>query len=143
MRGYFGIGILSHKHDINIGTLFRSAYCFGADFVFTIGKVYKRDSSDTPDATKHIPCFYYPTLDDFIKGMPKGCDLVCVENSKNAFKIKNYVHPKRACYLLGNETTGLPSELTESHQSIIIDTKRCLNVGIAGSIVMFDRLNIS
>lgn len=30
MRGYCGIGVLNMKAEINYGTLFRSAYAFGA-----------------------------------------------------------------------------------------------------------------
>jgi hypothetical protein len=35
VRGYFGIGIYHGKTEENIGTLWRSAYAYGADFVFT------------------------------------------------------------------------------------------------------------
>ena len=36
-RGYFGIGIYGPKMTKNIGTLWRTADIFGADFMFTIG----------------------------------------------------------------------------------------------------------
>ncbi len=35
--GYFGIGIYGPKMTKNIGTLWRTADIFGADFMFTIG----------------------------------------------------------------------------------------------------------
>lgn len=49
-RGYFGIGIYNPKTETNMGTLWRSAYNFGADFIFTIGMRYKKMGSDTAKA---------------------------------------------------------------------------------------------
>lgn len=141
MRGHYGIGILNYKHNCNIGTLFRSAYCFGADYIFTVGKEYKRDSADTPNAVKHIPYTNYDSIEELLEYMPKGAKLICVENSENAIPIKKFSHPERACYLLGSEVSGLPIELTNRFQTTILPSKVCLNVGITGSILMFDRLN--
>ena len=54
MRGYFGIGIQNAKTDENIGTLWRSAFIMGASFIFTIGKRYKKQATDTPKSWKNI-----------------------------------------------------------------------------------------
>lgn len=54
-RGYFGVGIYHTKTEQNVGTLMRSAQCFGAAFVFTIGKRYHRQSSDTMNAMNALP----------------------------------------------------------------------------------------
>lgn len=64
MRGYFGIGIINGKTPENLGTLWRSANLYGAAFIFTVGKRYKRQSSDTPNTPRHIPLFEYQSLDD-------------------------------------------------------------------------------
>lgn len=40
-KGYYGIGIYETKEETNVGTLWRSAQNFGADFIFTIGARYK------------------------------------------------------------------------------------------------------
>ena len=58
-RGYFAIGIYESKTETNIGTLWRSAYNFGADFIFTIGKRYKKEPSDTTKSERHIPLYGY------------------------------------------------------------------------------------
>jgi len=64
-RGYCGIGVLNIKTGINYGTLFRSAYAFNADFIFLIGKRFKKMVSDTTRSEKHVPLFEYPTFEDF------------------------------------------------------------------------------
>ena len=40
--GYFGIGVMGLKYDDNYGTLLRTAQVFGADFIFIIGRRYKK-----------------------------------------------------------------------------------------------------
>lgn len=140
-RGYFGIGVYHAKKSVNIGTLMRSAYCFGADFVFTIGRRYQRQASDTPNATAHVPCYHYGTIDELIGHLPFGAKLIGIELAPGAMRLGDYVHPHRAVYLLGAEDHGIPEkDLTRCHSVLEIPgALRCLNVATAGSIVMYDR----
>lgn len=142
MRGYCGVGVLNMKTKINYGTLFRSAYAFGADFIFLIGKRFKKQCSDTTQSHRHLPLFEYPTFDDFYSHIPYDCRLVSVEICDGARLIRNFCHPKRAVYLLGQEDGSLPKEILDKSFGIIkIPTHYCLNVAVAGSIVLFDRFN--
>jgi len=140
MRGYFGIGIYHTKTKENIGTLWRSAYIFGASFIFTIGKRYKKQSSDTTKAWTKIPLFHYDTFDEFQLHRPHDCRLVGIEQSDYSLDLKTLHHPERCIYLLGAEDHGLPQDVMIRCQRIVhIDTSICLNVAVAGSIVMYDR----
>ena len=141
MRGYFGIGVYNIKTEMNLGTLWRSAQNFGASFIFTIGRRYKKQASDTLKTSKHIPLYEYQTLDDFYEHMPKDCLLVCVEQEDKAKNLKDFSHPERAIYLLGAEDYGLPEKIMKGHSVVYIDTPMCLNVAVAGSIVMYDRFS--
>lgn len=141
MRGYCGIGVYHPQHECNLGTLFRSAVAFGADFIFTIGKKYKPQNSDTCRSYKHIPCFNYVNLQDFKDHIPKDCKLVCVEIDDRAREIKNFIHPDRAIYIIGNEGGGIPQELMKSSLVVRIKTSICLNLSVAGSIILYDRMN--
>lgn len=141
MNGYFGIGIENIKTEYNIGTLFRSAYTFGADFIFTINKRYKQQSSDTFKTSRHIPLFNYETFEDFYKNMPYSCMLVGIEIDPKAEVLKDFIHPERCIYLLGAEDHGLTKKATEKcHKLIQIPSIKCLNVSVAGSIIMYDRM---
>lgn len=142
-RGYFGIGIYHGKTEANIGTLMRSAQCFGASFIYTIGKRYHRQASDTMNAMNALPCYNYRTLSELLDNNPIGCRLIGVELAEGAREVGQYSHPQRAIYLLGAEDHGIPpKELARCHEIIQVpDTSRCLNVSVAGSIVMFDRIN--
>jgi len=142
MRGYFGIGIYCPKSKVNFGTLFRSANIFGASFVFLIGCRFKKQSSDTLRSERALPVYSYGSFGEFITALPHNCKLIAVENTCDASPLKNYVHPQQACYLLGAEESGLPPEVLEScHETVIIPGRFCLNVAVAGSIVMYDRIS--
>lgn len=138
-RGYFAIGIYEPKTETNIGTLWRSAHNFGADFIFTIGKRYKKERSDTTKAERHLPLYSYTDWDDFISHLPSGCELVCIEQEDGARNLKDFEHPERAVYVLGAEDYGIPKEKMRGHQKVFVDTPLCLNVSVAGSITMYDR----
>lgn len=138
-RGYFGIGIYHVVHIENIGTLWRSARNLGADFIFTIGKRYQKQASDTCKTHRHVPLYEYETFEDFKKHLPRGCRIVFIEQTAGAYDLKNYVHPETAVYILGAEDQGIPGHLMEGQQKVFIDTPLCLNVAVAGSIVMYDR----
>jgi len=139
-RGFFGIGIYHTKTETNIGTLWRSAYIFGASYIFTVGKRYKKQSSDTLKTWRKIPLYHYDLFDGFNKNRPYDCQLVGVEQDNNSKSIVTFNHPERAIYLLGAEDHGLPVDILKQCNSVIhIDTFTCLNVAVAGSIVMYDR----
>ena len=141
-NGFFGIGCLNMKTSQNYGTLFRTAQVFNADFIFLIGTRFKKQASDTMKSWRHMPLFEYENFDDFNKHRPYDCKLIGIELIESATPIKEFKHPKQACYLLGAEDNGLTKEALKACQEIIyLPGERSLNVSVAGSIVLFDRIN--
>lgn len=138
-KGYCGIGIINGKTKENIGTLWRSAQLFGADFIFTIGERYKTQTSDTIKSERNIPLYHYEDYEDFKKHLPKNCDLVMIEQSDKSKPLSQAKHPRSCIYLLGAEDKGIPVDIQRGHQVWHIDTERSLNVAVAGSIVLYDR----
>jgi tRNA (guanosine-2'-O-)-methyltransferase len=140
-NGYFGIGIENLNHAENLGTLWRSAVNFGASFIFTIGKKYRLQSSDTTRSHRHIPLHQYGDFEEFWSAMPRNCRVVGVEIDDRAKNIVDHQHFERTIYLLGSETNGLSETAIEHcHDLIYLPSKGCLNVSVSGSIVMYDRL---
>jgi len=145
MRGYFGIGIEHGKTPHNLGTLWRSAHNLGADFIFTIGARYKKQSSDTTLAWKSLPLFQYDDFTAFYANIPYSCQLVGVEYPhEKAVALPEFKHPERALYLLGAEDHGLTKDAKESCHKIVMipgsKLNQSLNVAVAGSIIMYDRM---
>jgi len=140
-KGYFAIGIYETKEETNVGTLWRSAQNFGADFIFTIGARYKKQRSDTTKTWRNIPLFSFSDWEDFKAHIPKDAELVFVEQTEDSHDLKGFAHPKQAIYILGAEDHGVPKEIMHGFRKVEIDTPMCLNVSVAGSIIMFDRKN--
>ncbi len=139
-RGYFGIGIERSKTEANVGTLWRSALCFGAAFIFVIGKRYPRQASDTPKTWRHIPLYEYRDVQDFADHRPLDCQLVGVEITPDAHSLETFSHPQRAVYLLGPEDGSLSAQALALCQSVVkFRSAYCLNVASAGTVVMYDR----
>lgn len=140
---YFGIAVWHPKHEVNIGTLWRSAMTYNASMLATVGSRYEKQASDTCKAPQSLPMFHYDDIDALIAGLPKGCPLVGVELDPRAESLTEFQHPRQALYLLGAEDHGLPSSvLDRCHYVIQIPTPAAwsLNVSVAGTLVMHDRV---
>jgi tRNA G18 (ribose-2'-O)-methylase SpoU len=141
-RGFFAVGVYHPKTAVNIGTLLRTAYLYDAAFVFTVGRRYKVQASDTPNTTRHIPLFHFETVDDLISHLPDSTPLVGVELDPRAIPLHEYEHPIRAAYLMGAEDHGLPQHVIDRcHDLVVLDSPQpqSMNVSVAGSIVIYDR----
>ena len=140
-RGYFGIGIYHGKTAVNYGSLYRTAWIFGAAFVFIIGARFPKQVSDTVNSWKHIPAFEFDSFDSFQSLRPIDCYLIGIELSEKAKPIEKFSHPERSIYLLGAEDHGLPGKILDKCQSVVVlPGDFSLNVAVAGSIVLYDRL---
>ena len=141
MRGYFGIGAEGISKPMNLGALMRTAHAFGASFFFTVAAHPKlRDAyrSDTSRSFEHMPYYPYAEIDDLL--LPKGCTLVGVELTDDAVDLPSFRHPPAAAYVLGRELGSLSDEMQARCAHIVkIPTKFCINVGLAGALVMYDR----
>jgi len=141
VRGYFGIGVEGLSKVFNQGNLFRTAHAFGASFVFTVGASYRvrQAKSDTSKALGHTPYYEWDTIADM--ALPKDCKLVAVELVEGAVDLPEFRHPQGAAYVLGRERGDVSPEMMARADHVIkIPAKFCLNVGIAGALVMYDRL---
>lgn len=142
MRGYFAIGVEGISKPMNLGNLLRTAHAFGASFFFTIAPAFdarKVKLSDTSDAVKHLPLYSYDSVAQL--KLPRGCALVGVELTEDAVDLPSFRHPPAAAYVLGPEKGVLSPELIARADHLVrIPMRFCVNVGVAGAIVMYDRL---
>lgn len=141
MRGYFGIGAERISKQLNLGNLIRSAHGFGASFFFTVGSSLTRGEAyaDTSKAQGHLPIYSYPSVVGL--ELPKGCKLVGIELLDDAIDLPSFRHPLLAAYVLGPERGSLSQPLVERCDYIVkIPTSFCVNVAMAGAIVMYDRV---
>lgn len=142
MRGYFGIGVEGISKAYNVGNLFRTAHAFDASFVYTVNAQYSKYAGNRTDTSKslgHTPFYSYPSLDEML--LPKGCQLVGIELTEDAIELPSFRHPNQAAYILGPERSSLSQATIDRCDHIIkIPMKFCINVGTAGALVMYDRV---
>lgn len=142
MRGYFGVGVQEISKEGNVGNLVRSAHAFGASFFFSIApfvNIRAMRATDTSGAFDHMPYYQYDNVAAL--DLPKGCLLVGVELTPDSIDLPSFRHPLRAAYVLGPEMGSLsPEMLARCDHVIRIPMKFCVNVGVAGALVMYDRL---
>ncbi|MGH6945882.1 MAG: TrmH family RNA methyltransferase [Kiloniellales bacterium] len=142
MRGYFAIGVEQISKPMNLGNLLRSAHAFGAAFFFAIEPAFDAQAvraSDTSDAGHHLPLYTYDSIDAL--SLPRGCRLIGIELTSEAVDLPSFRHPLSAAYILGPEGGSLsPAALRRCETVVKIPTRFCVNVGVAGAIVMYDRM---
>ncbi len=126
---------------LNLGNLMRSAHAFGASFTFTVGATYKalEAHADTSKSQAHVPHYNWRSVDELI--LPQGAKLVGIELVDDAIDLPSFRHPMQAAYVLGPEMGTLSAPLLARCDYVVkIPTSFCVNVAIAGAIVMYDRV---
>ncbi len=73
--------------------------------------------------------------------LPQNTSVVGIEFMEDSVELPSFRHPKQAVYVLGAEKRSLSDEMVAKCDHIVkIPMKFCVNVGVAGAIVMYDRL---
>lgn len=140
-KGYFAIGAERMSKSLNLGNLMRSAHGFGAAFTFTVGATYRalEAHADTSKTQLRLPHYNWGGLGEMV--LPQGCKLVGIELLDDAIDLPSFRHPLRAAYVLGPEDGSLsPELLARCDYTVKIPTSFCVNVAMAGAIVMYDRV---
>jgi len=84
-------------------------------------------------AWNKIPLYVHADIDNFYSSLPYSTQLVGVEMHEKAIGIKDFKYPKRAVYILGCESSGLPSTvLDRCHKLVSLPGNFSLNVANAG-----------
>ncbi len=145
MRGYFAIGAEGISKPMNLGALMRTANAFGASFVFSVNAddktkiAYKADTSRT---FKNLPYYQWDSIDEMV--FPKGIQMVGIELTDDAVELPEFRHPRMAAYVLGRERGSLSEDMIARCDHIVkIPTRFCINVSLAGALVMYDRVRSS
>jgi tRNA G18 (ribose-2'-O)-methylase SpoU len=141
MRGFFAIGAEGISKPMNLGNLIRSAHAFGASFVFLVNADYAVRSarSDTSQAEFQLPVYDFASVEAL--RLPRGCRLVGCELVDDAVDLPSFRHPHAAAYVFGPERSSLsPAMLARCDHVVRIPTRFCINLAVAGAVVMYDRV---
>ena len=135
--------MLHPAHAENVGGVIRAAGCFDADYVSTIGHEYKGHATSVGH-DRHVPIWYHDSFRDLKVSLPYATEIVAVDYNEDATKLSNFQHPERALYILGQEGPGFEEHeevLERADRTVYIDAEYCMNMAVAGNMILRDRYN--
>ena len=139
-RHRFHVAIENWQHDLNIGSIVRTANAFLANTVHIIGRRrWNKRGAMVTDRYQHV--LHHPTIDDFIEWV-RAHDLVVVgvDNVANSVSIDATSLPESCVLLFGQEGPGLSPEAIAASDLVVeieqFGSTRSLNASAAAAIVM-------
>lgn len=139
-RHPFHVAIENFAHDLNIGTVVRTANAFLAAEVHIVGRRrWNRRGAMVTDRYQHIR--YHPDADALAQWADRAqLPVVAIDNLPGAVALETAVLPRECVLLFGQEGGGL-SESARSSASVVCSiaqygSTRSINVGVASGIAM-------
>lgn len=139
-RHAFHVAIENWQHDLNIGTIVRTANAFNAAGVHVVGKRrWNRRGAMVTDRYQHL--WHHPTVSNLASwATGEGLALVGIDIVSGAVPIETVDLPRRCVLLLGQEGPGLSPEAIEGCSTVCsisqFGSTRSINVGVAAGIAM-------
>ena len=139
-RHGFHVAIENWQHDLNIGSIVRTANAFLAAEVHIIGnRRWNRRGAMVTDRYQHVR--HHPTVDDFL-AWAKGekLPIIAIDNVPGCQKIEQYDLPKNCVLLFGQEGPGLSQEAIDASEVVLEITQfgstRSINASAAAAVAM-------
>ena len=139
-RHSFHVAIENWQHDLNIGSIVRTANAFLADTVHIVGrKRWNRRGAMVTDRYQHV--IHHETVEALVAfAKEHRLPIVAIDNLPNSQAIEKIVLPKNCILLFGQEGPGLsPEALAAASMAVEITqfgSTRSLNASAAAAIVM-------
>jgi len=144
-RHPYHVAIENWQHDLNIGSIVRTANAFLAEGVHIVGnKRWNRRGAMVTDRYQHVS--HVPTVDEFIEWAktagPGGSKLpiIAIDNVPGCKQIENYKLPRHCVFLFGQEGPGLSQAALDAADVVLEITQfgstRSINASVAAGIAM-------
>lgn len=139
-RHDFHIAIENWQHDLNIGTVVRTANAFLAKEVHIIGRRrWNRRGAMVTDKYQHIR--HHPTVDNFVGwAQAEGYTIIGIDIFPDSVPLETYDLPKRSVLVFGQEGPGLSAEVHEAAEATLsieqFGSTRSINAASAAAIAM-------
>jgi len=140
-EGELHVAIENWAHDLNIGSVVRTANAFNVAGVHIVGRRrWNRRGAMVTDRYLHVR--HHPDADHLAAwAAERGLPLIGIDNVPGSVPIEGRALPARCVLVLGQESTGLTPELQRACDVVVHITQhgstRSLNAGAAGAIAMF------
>jgi len=139
-RHPFHVAIENWQHDLNIGTVVRTANAFLAAEIHIIGrKRWNRRGAMVTDRYQHVR--HHPEPADLVTwAEEQGLPLIGIDNLPGATPLETSPLPKACVLVFGQEGPGLSDQirpvLSECRSIAQFGSTRSINAGVAAGIAM-------
>lgn len=139
-RHPFHVAIENWQHDLNIGSIVRSANAFLADTVHIVGRRrWNKRGAMVTDRYQHV--VHHDTIDSLVEfAVKRKLALIAIDNVEGSRPIETTPLPKDCVILFGQEGPGLSKEALDAADAVMEITQfgstRSLNASAAAAIVM-------
>ncbi len=139
-RHPFHVAIENWQHDMNIGSIVRSANAFAADTVHIIGrKRWNKRGAMVTDRYQHV--MYHPDISSFAEWAADArLPIVALDNVPGSVAIERYEFAEACVLLFGQEGPGLSPEALAAAGDVVEITQygstRSLNASAAAAVAM-------
>ncbi len=140
-RHPFHVAIENWQHDMNIGSIVRSANAFAADTVHIVGrKRWNKRGAMVTDRYQHV--LNHPTVEDLVAwARERGLPIIAIDNVPGCVPMETFEWPEKCIMLFGQEGPGLSAEAIDSADAVVEITQygstRSLNASAAAAVAMF------
>ena len=139
-RHPFHVAVENWVHDINIGSVVRTANAFNAAAVHVVGRRrWNRRGAMVTD--RYLDVVHHPDADALRRwAVEQGLPVLGVDNTAGAVPLETYPVPRRCVLLFGQEGPGLTREALAACTDVLaiaqFGSTRSLNAGAAAAIAM-------
>ncbi|MFE4194258.1 TrmH family RNA methyltransferase [Paenarthrobacter sp. NPDC056912] len=139
-RHEFHIAIENWQHDLNIGTVVRTANAFLAKEVHIIGRRrWNRRGAMVTDRYQHVR--HHPTVQDFVQWAEgEGLAVIGIDIFPDSVPLETYDLPKKCVLVFGQEGPGLTPEVHDAAVATLsieqFGSTRSMNAASAAAIAM-------
>ena len=141
-RHPFHVAIENWQHDLNIGSIVRSANAFLADTVHIVGRRrWNKRGAMVTDRYQHV--VHHESIADLVAwAESEGLAIVAVDNVEGSVPVQRAELPERCVLLFGQEGPGLSPEALEA-ASLAVEiaqygSTRSINAAAAAAVVMYE-----
>lgn len=139
-RHPFHVAIENWQHDLNIGSIVRSANAFAADTVHIIGrKRWNKRGAMVTDRYQHV--LHHPDVAAFVAWTEsESLPIIAIDNVPGSVIIETFEFPERCVLLFGQEGPGLSEAAIESADAVVeisqFGSTRSINASAAAAVTM-------
>ncbi len=141
-RHPFHVAIENWQHDMNIGSIVRSANAFAADTVHIIGRRrWNKRGAMVTDRYQHV--LHHDTVEQFAEWATDArLPIIAIDNVDGSVPIESYAFPVACVLLFGQEGPGLSPAALAAAEAVVEITQfgstRSINASAAAAIAMHD-----